>query len=311
MKLDTRSPIVKAIYQRYEDNRRTDHRPHLGGSQIGNSCARALWYQFRWASTEKHEGRILRLFETGEREEIRVIQNLRAAGCTVWDRDPETGRQFNYTAFGGHFGLSLDGVVEGLPESSQPHTLEVKTMSDKHFKTMENLGVAVAKPVYYAQCQIGMHLSGLDRCLFFVVNKNTDEIYAERLKVDHDFAKALLDKAKSIIFSERPPLGISNDPAWFECKFCPHHAICHGDGESNTNCRTCAFSTAEESGAWTCARYKKELDVIDQHAGCGDHIFNPDLVKLPVHDSGDGWVEYINEDGEIVRNQGRAFKVGE
>jgi len=47
MKLDMTSPIVKAIYQRYEENRRNAHRPHLGGSQIGNICSRALWYQFR------------------------------------------------------------------------------------------------------------------------------------------------------------------------------------------------------------------------------------------------------------------------
>ena len=306
MKLDMTSPIVKAIYQRYEDNRRNAHRPHLGGSQIGNTCARALWYQFRWTYTEKHEGRILRLFETGEREELRVIQNLRAAGCTVWDRDPATGQQFRYTAVGGHFALSLDGVVEGLPESSKVHTLEVKTMSEKYFKVLCNLGVEKAKPVYYAQCQIGMHLSGLDRCLFISVNKNTDEIYAERLKVDHAFAESLIEKARKIISTERPPLGISNDPAWFECKFCPYHSICHGDGSAELNCRTCAFSTAEAEG-WSCARHKKALDEIDQRSGCGDHIYNPALVKLPVHDTGEDWIDYINEDGEIVRNKGREF----
>jgi hypothetical protein len=307
MKLDMTSPIVKAIYQRYEDNRRSAHRPHLGGSQIGNTCARALWYQFRWTYTEKHEGRILRLFETGEREEERVIQNLRAAGCTVWDRDPGTGQQFRYTAVGGHFALSLDGVVEGLPESSKVHTLEVKTMSDKYFKTLCNLGLEKAKPVYYAQCQIGMHLSGLDRCLFISVNKNTDEIYAERLKVDHDFAGDLLFKAQEIIFADRPPHGISNDPAWFECKFCPYHSICHGDDAAELNCRTCAFSTSCIDGQWTCERHKKALDEIDQRTGCGDHIYNPELVKLPVHDSGEDWIDYINEDGEIVRNKGREF----
>jgi hypothetical protein len=30
-------------------------------------------------------------------------------------------------------------------------------------------------------------------------------------------------------------------------------------------------------------------------------------VKLPVHDSGEDWIDYINEDGEIVRNKGREF----
>ena len=302
MKLDMRAPIVKAIYQAYEDRHNNPHRPHLGGSQIGNECGRALWYQFRWAWRELHEGRILRLFETGDREEMRVIQNLRAAGCTVWERDPETGMQPRFTAHGGHFALSLDGVIDGLPESSKPHTLEVKTMSEKYFKTLSNLGLAQAKPIYWAQCQIGMHLSGIDRCLFISVNKNTDEIYAERGRHDKAYCQMLLDKAGGIIFSDKPPSGISSDPAWFECKFCPYHAICHGDQMPELNCRTCAFSTPEKSGNWSCARHKKTLDESDQYTGCGDHIYIPDLVKMPVHDAGDDWIDYVNEEGKIVRN---------
>lgn len=310
MKLNMQPPIVKAIYDAYDANRKQPHRPHLGGSQIGNNCSRALWYQFRWAWKEQHEGRILRLFETGDREEIRVIQNLRAAGCTVWERDPETGMQPRFTSHGGHFALSLDGVIEGLPESSKPHTLEVKTMSDKYFKALCNMGLEKAKPIYWAQCQIGMHLSGLERCLFISVNKNTDEIYAERIRPEPAYAKDLLAKAERIIFSDAPPLGISNDPAWFECKFCPYHALCHGSQLPELNCRTCAFSTPEKTGAWSCARHRKGLDEIDQRIGCGDHIYNPALVNLPVHDTGDDWVDYINEEGEVVRNKGGKFNNG-
>lgn len=302
MKLDMQAPIVKAIYDAYESNRRTAHRPHLGGSQIGNNCSRALWYQFRWAWREVHEGRILRLFETGDREEIRVIQNLRAAGCTVWERDPETGMQPRFAAHGGHFALSLDGVIEGLPESSKPHTLEVKTMSDKYFKALCNMGLEKAKPIYWAQCQIGMQLSGLERCLFVSVNKNTDEIYAERIRHDKAYCQTLLDKAGGIIFSDNPPSGISSDPAWFECKFCPYHALCHGSQLPELNCRTCAFSTPEKQGSWSCMRHRKTMDEVDQRIGCGDHIYNPALVNLPVHDTGDDWVEYVTEEGEVVRN---------
>ena len=60
--------------------RKNDHRPQLvGGSQIGNECSRALWYQFRWAWSPDFDGkRMLRLFETGDREEDRVLENLKA-----------------------------------------------------------------------------------------------------------------------------------------------------------------------------------------------------------------------------------------
>ena len=102
---------IEAIYKYYKDKRKNDHRPHLGGSQIGNECSRALWYQFRHAWSPRFDGRMLRLFETGDREEDRIVSNLRGVGVTVWERDPETGKQVRFTECGGHFALSLDGVI--------------------------------------------------------------------------------------------------------------------------------------------------------------------------------------------------------
>jgi hypothetical protein len=91
---------------------------------------------------------LLRLFETGDREEDRIVSNLRAVGVTVWERDPtvwerdpDTGKQVSFEACGGHFALSLDGVGEGFKESKKPHTLEFKTMNDKNFKATKNMGV--------------------------------------------------------------------------------------------------------------------------------------------------------------------------
>ena len=168
---------IRKIFEHYQAKRKNEHRRHLGGSQIGYECKRALWYQFRWAWSPKFEGRQLRLFETGDREEDRIRANLRAVGVTVWDRDPETGRQVSFTEHGGHFALSLDGVGEGFEESSEPHVLEFKTMNDKNFRAMQAKGVKESKPIYWAQMQVGMHLAGLDRAYFIAVNKNTDAIY--------------------------------------------------------------------------------------------------------------------------------------
>ena len=85
------------------------------------------------------------LFETGDREEDRVVSNLRAVGVKVWEKDPETGKQIRFTECGGHFALSLDGVGEGFKESDTPHTLEFKTMNEKNFKAMKNLGLQEVK----------------------------------------------------------------------------------------------------------------------------------------------------------------------
>ena len=116
---DTPSPTRDAIFASYEADRDDGFRPHLGASQIGKSCERALWYDFRWVTRSGFPGRILRLFETGQLEEARLVRNLRRIGATVLEVDPETGRQWRVEAHGGHFGGSLDGVALGLPRGAE------------------------------------------------------------------------------------------------------------------------------------------------------------------------------------------------
>ncbi|HLT19976.1 MAG TPA: hypothetical protein VKZ96_11010, partial [Thermomicrobiales bacterium] len=86
------TPTLSAIYASYEARQGDGFRDHLGASLIGKSCTRALWYDFRWATPARHSGRILRLFETGQLEEARLVRDLRATGATVLEVDPETGR---------------------------------------------------------------------------------------------------------------------------------------------------------------------------------------------------------------------------
>ena len=296
----TVSKTVAAIYQHYEDSRKNEHRPHLGGSQIGNPCARALWYLFRHASRPTFDGRQLRLFETGDREETRLVANLRAIGCTVWAVDPETEKQIRFTACDGHFALSLDGVIEGLPDAPKtPHTFEAKTMNDRNFSALKKEGVQKSKPGYWAQCQIGMHMSGIERCAFMAVCKSSDEIYMERIHYDAAEAISLLAKAEAVIFSDKPPQKLSNDPAFFGCKFCDFKEVCHNAKPPEVNCRTCAHATPERSGdgAWSCAAGKAFGSV------CASHLFNPYSLSWAVKDAGKTWVEYETDYGEIIRNE--------
>ena len=289
---------VQAIYEHYKAKRKNEHRPHLGGSQIGNECNRALWYQFRHMDAPEFEGRMLRLFETGDREESRIVDNLRAVGVTVWEKDPDTGKQIRFTACDGHFALSLDGVGQGFKESSQPHILEFKTMSEKNFRAMEKDGLEKSKPVYWAQCQIGMHLADIDRCAFIAINKNTDEIYLERVKRDLAAGLALIAKAEAIIFTDKPPAKLNTDPSFYLCRFCDFKHVCHQGKPPLVNCRTCAHSTPERGGdgAWSCAMGQPFGKV------CGKHIFNPYAMDWEAHDAGPDWVEYMTVDGEIIRN---------
>lgn len=296
---------IEAIYQHYKDKRKNEHRPHLGGSQIGNECDRALWYQFRHAWSPNFDGRLLRLFETGDREEDRIVANLRAVGVTVWEKDPDTGKQVRFEACGGHFALSLDGVGEGFPESKKPHTLEFKTMNDKNFKALKNMGLEKSKPIYWAQCQVGMLLSGLDRCYFFAVNKNTDDMYGERIKLNKREAEALIDRAERIIFAQQPPSRLTEEASDWRCKFCPYWAVCHGCKIPEVNCRTCCHVTPEQDGTWTCARGKTPEP-------CEEHLYIPMMMPKDIEmtDAADDWVEYTDLDsGEIFRNNGNSHEI--
>jgi len=73
---------ARKIYDWYE-SQKEDHREHLGASLIGHHCDRYLWLTFRWSASPQFEGRVLRLFGTGKREETRVYDELRAIGVDI------------------------------------------------------------------------------------------------------------------------------------------------------------------------------------------------------------------------------------
>jgi len=138
-KLPERSDrIASAIYKQHETNAEDWRRLHLGASIIGTECSRALWYSFRWVSPPGFDGRMLRLFERGQREEDWVIEELTELGWEVKATDDD-GNQWRFEEFGGHFGGSIDGAVLGVPGAEKTwHLLEVKTSNDRRFRTLQN-----------------------------------------------------------------------------------------------------------------------------------------------------------------------------
>ena len=273
------NPTVDAIYKMYE-SKAEERRPYLGCSTIGEECRRKLWLGFRWADSPTFPGRILRLFETGHREEERLIENLKAIGCRF------EGSQHEVSFFGGHMKGHIDGAFFGLPESPKTwHLFEAKTMSKKYFDALEKEGLEKSKPVYWAQAQIYMGGLELTRCAHITVCKDDDRIYLERIKFDETLYKSLLDKASAIIQAESPPDRISNSRGFYLCKFCDHAAVCWHEKTPNVNCRTCVHSTPNiKTGLWDCGR---EIEAMD---GC--HIYIPSLLgKEPLNGDVD-WIEY-------------------
>ncbi|WP_419831793.1 hypothetical protein [Endozoicomonas atrinae] len=300
---------IKAIVQHYEDNQGDAFRAHLGGSIIGRPCDRELWYSFRWCTDVKHSGQLLRLFQTGHLSEPRFAEDLRKAGVTVFDTNPATGEQFRVSACDRHFGGSFDGVGQGFIEAPKTwHLIEMKTHNEKSFKNLVSKGVKEAKPEHFVQMQVYMYLANpqLTRAFYIAVNKNTDELYGERVRLDPAIGKATVERAECIIASDRPLNKISDDPSWYQCKFCNHHTICHGQEAPVVNCRTCMHSTPIADGEWHCVRHDQEIPVSVQKSGCELHLYNPFLLEQfaePV-DSGEYWIRYR------LKSTGEAFVTG-
>lgn len=295
---------AQAILGWWEANADNGHRAHLGASLIGHPCARHLWLTFRWAKVAAFEGRMLRLFDTGKREEPRVIEELRGIGCDVW-ADDGSG-QYRVSTHGGHFGGSMDGVVRGLLEAPKTaHVLEIKTHNSKSFDKLLKVGVREHKPMHFAQMQTYMHLAELERALYYAVNKDTDAVYLERVEYDKAFAEQLMQKALAVITAAEPPLRLSDDPAYFECKYCSHYELCHGPEVAEVNCRTCAHSTPllnADPGAWRCEAGRREIQRSRDAHAC--HRFIPILLERhakPVDSDGNS-VTYEHKAGGQFSN---------
>ena len=229
------------------------HRSHMGASLIGGECARAIWYNFRWATKSNFEGRLLRLFNRGHLEEARFIAMLLMIGCEVYQQD-ENGNQFRISHAEGHFGGSGDGVVIGLPDLP-PGTAalsEFKTHNDKSFTELKAKGVRDAKFEHYVQMNVYMRKMGIAVALYLAVNKNNDELYGEIIPLDSAVADQFLDRGEKIVWMAEPPNKLNESPGFFKCRWCDHRPVCHLKAAPDKNCRTCAYSQPAEDGNWHC-----------------------------------------------------------
>lgn len=274
---------VRAIYAAYEAA--AEYWDSLGISvgAANQECDRALWYAFRWASPlEKFTGRQLRLFETGNLEEERLVADLERIGVDVW------GQQERIRLAGGHIRGKCDGMGLGVPEAPKTvHLLEFKSSNAKGMASIVKSGCKEAKPLHYGQCQLGMHAFSLTRCLYLVACKDTDTLYAERIEYDPEFCMRLIARIERIINMPEPPAGISTDPEFFGCRFCDHKAVCHDGAWPRVTCRSCLHATPEMGGDghWSCARWGKPLSWDEQKAACPAHLHIPGMVPGELIDS--------------------------
>ena len=280
-------------------------RPHLGCSMLGHHCERWLWLSFRWAVIEKFDGRMLRLFRRGQNEEATVYADLEKIGIKV------EGSQYRVN-FDCHVSGSIDGVITGVPEAPKKrHILEIKTHSKKSFDDLTKKGVEESKPMHYAQMQLYMHGTGVDRALYFAICKDNDEIYTERVRYVKEIAETLIQRGHRVTLSDRLPPPISTDSSWYQCKFCAAHDFCHGSKlTKEVNCRTCAISTAKPDSTWFCEKWQSTIPNEAQQTGCESHVLHPDLVPWERQEGGEWQAVYIINGKRVANGEADANVYG-
>jgi hypothetical protein len=295
---------IAALIDRHHEEQEAAQPPryHFGASQLGHHCERYLWLNFRWAVKQSFEGRMLRLFRRGQNEEEIIAADLRAIGIEIVTHDSD-GIQMRVD-FGAHVSGSLDGVIRsGVPEAPEkPHVCEMKTHNKRSFDDLVKKGVKESKPQHWAQMQAYMLGTQIDRALYVAVCKDDDRLYTERVRLEAQQAKRLVDRAQRIATADRMPEPISADPTWYQCKMCPAHDFCHvGHKATSISCRTCSHATPKDDSTWHCARWDAEIPQANQPVGCRAHVLHPDLVPWQL-EGGDGINAVYHINGDSVTN---------
>lgn len=292
---------ISALIDKYHEDKAEPPRPHMGCSQLGHYCDRWLWLSFRWAVQPAFNGRILRLFRRGQKEEATIVSDLRAIGMDV-----RTSKQQERVDFGCHVSGSIDAIIHaGVPGARmKSHVAEFKTHSLKSFNNLEKEGVEKSKPEHFVQMQTYMHGTKIDRALYVAVCKDDDRIYTERVRYDKATAEKYIARGQRLALDDRMPPPISNDPSWYQCKWCDAHKFCHETKTTkHVNCRTCAHSTAKADSTWRCERHDADVIPTDyQRRGCESHVLHPDLVPYQRKEGQDQWTAIYTIDGHDVAN---------
>ena len=225
----------------------SEHREHLGASVMGESCSRKLFYIFRWCKLEKFSGRMVRLFQVGHDFEPRAIEYLKACGYAL------SIGQDKIEGCNGHYGGSIDAIAH---KDNINFICEFKTNgTGAGFTDVETKGLEKAKPKHWAQmCQYGYKYK-IKYGIYLIENKNDSDITVQVVELDWELGHHLENKAFDIIEAKSPPHKISQQPSYYECKWCDKNDICHYGAAVEINCRSCKNASPVERGEWFCSKY--------------------------------------------------------
>lgn len=228
-----------------DDWRRGDEgeRSHLGASVVGVGCGTRVALDYRKASLDKPDGRLIRLFNRGHMEEARLVAALTVAGikCKTMSKH---GGQISYELRG------VRGSVDGVArlQDGRLAVLEFKTMSQRPFDELCRTGNI--KDQHMTQMQCGMAGLGLEAALYVAVHKDTDRIAVLEVAADRSIAEEADSLAFEVVHGAIPDVEFQKGS--LQCRYCPHKAICHDEGGPVARCETCVHAVSDGNGRWSC-----------------------------------------------------------
>lgn len=237
--------IEKAAQSKPADTYRSSR---IGASVIDSKCEAFLALTLRGFPDNKVEPRIKRIFRDGHSYERTILKDLHAAGITVYEKDPMTGKQYMWSDLDGHFVYYADGIIE---MSGRSALLEIKSMNSENFEKFKDKGVFVSHPKYYSQLQTGMGLSNFESAIIIAYNKDNSDYWDEVVKADPVSFAALKHRATRAVVGDKKR--ISTDAHNWLCRFCNKSDSCWGFVEPEKDIRTCANSYMTKDG-WKCTK---------------------------------------------------------
>lgn len=208
-------------------------RDYLGGSRLGEECARKLQYEFEGATPSRSlDAKTHVIFGLGHAGEDLVAELLKAAGLDLRTHDKE-GKQFGFATAQGRIRGHIDGVVCGGPAElgPYPYLWENKWVAAKYWQAIVKNGVRTERPVYAGQ--VATYQAYLDLtahpALFSFGNRDTGEIAFERVPFDAKLAQECTDRGVQVIQAseagERLPRPYASAD-FYKCRFCDFNAEC-------------------------------------------------------------------------------------
>jgi hypothetical protein len=212
-------------------HRKQTPRDYLGGSRVGEPCARKLVYEITHAPKDRDfDAGILRVFDAGHQFEALTIRWLRMAGFDLRDRRPD-GQQFGFATAGGRLRGHVDGIIVSGPDVGVrwPALWEHKALGQKSWTDLVKRGLRLSKPIYFAQVQLYMAYLVLEVALVTALNRDTLVLHHEAVPFEAAEAQRLSDHAVDVLRAaeagELPPR-IAQAPDFYLCRFCHYATRC-------------------------------------------------------------------------------------